>query len=66
LSKENERGPKTISYTIVAFRYDQSNSLLYRKSKIPTEIQSLVWKALVELQCDVISIRRVFESGSML
>jgi len=61
MSKETEKGIKTISYTIVAFRYDQKNSLLYKNSKIPTEIQSLVWKALVELQCDVISIRRVFE-----
>ena len=48
-------------YTVVAFRYDQKRSVLYKNSPNVSEITRLVAHALTALQADVISIRRVYE-----
>jgi hypothetical protein len=50
-----------MTFTIVAFRYDQKNSILYTNSEYASVIASNVEKALNELNADVISIRRVYE-----
>lgn len=46
-------------FTIVAFRYDRKNSILYSNKRTEGEIAQLVVKALGVLEADVISIRRV-------
>ena len=48
-------------FTIVAFRYDQKNSILYRNSRDVHKIAAKVVQALRDLDADVISIRRVRE-----
>ena len=49
------------TYTMVAFRYDKKNSILYMNTASTDEIGRQVVKALFELKADVISIRRVRE-----
>lgn len=48
-------------YIIVAFRYDQKNSILYRNSPNPQTIADNVFRALLMGNADVISIRKVYE-----
>ena len=50
-------------FTIVAFRYDKPRSVLYETVKKPETIASKVQHALVDLNADVISIRRVREEA---
>lgn len=50
---------KNESFTIVAFRYNRARSVLYETVKKPETIASKVHHALVDLNADVISIRRV-------
>lgn len=49
------------TFTIVAFRYDQKNSVLYQNKVNADSIARLVIKSLEEYKADVISIRRVME-----
>jgi len=51
----------TVTFIIVAFRYDEKKSVLYDNSKYPSAIANLVVHALQDLKADVISIRRVYE-----
>jgi len=66
-SLKNKRGDttteekRTVTFTIVAFRYDQKNSILYRNIPIAEAVPETVGRALVDLKADVISIRRVYE-----
>ena len=48
------------TFTIVAFRYNQKNSILYHNSDDPAVIARWVLKALHIDKADVISIRRVY------
>lgn len=50
-------------FTIVAFRYNKARSVLYETVKKPETIASKVHHALVDLNADVISIRRVREEA---
>jgi hypothetical protein len=49
------------TFTIVAFRYNKARSVLNETYKRPETIASKVHHALVDLDADVISIRRVRE-----
>lgn len=49
------------TFTIVAFRYDQKNSIFYRSSENAGFVADLVAKVLYDLKADVISIRRVYD-----
>jgi hypothetical protein len=51
-------------FTIVAFRYNKARSVLYETYKRPETVASKVHHALVDLDADVISIRRVREEAS--
>jgi len=48
-------------FTVVAFRYDDKRSILYRDTEYPSTAAKYVEDALTELKADVISIRRVME-----
>jgi hypothetical protein len=50
-------------FTIVAFRYNKKNSVLYESCYQSWRVADLVVKALSELNADVISIRRVYEKN---
>lgn len=49
------------TFTIVAFRYDQKNSILYTNSDNEQLIANKVVELLTMKGADVISIRRVME-----
>ena len=49
------------TYTIVAFRYDQKNSVLYQNATSEETIAKKVIQCLKDYKADVISIRRVME-----
>lgn len=51
----------TPTFTIVAFRYDEKNSIFYKNIPNPKAIADYVEHALLDLDADVISIRRVYE-----
>lgn len=55
-----------VRYTIVAFRYDQKRSVLYKNTTDAHKIGVLASHALVGLDADVISIRRVYEERPIL
>lgn len=52
---------RTVTFTIVAFRYDKKNSIHYKNSADIDDIAHQVVKALRLMDADVISIRRVYE-----
>ena len=49
------------SFTVVAFRYDKTRSVLYETVKKPEAVAVKVQHALIDLDADVISVRRVRE-----
>jgi len=51
----------TVTFTIVAFRYDQHRSVLYKSCKDEGEAAKEVLLALHGYNADVISIRRVYQ-----
>jgi len=53
---------KTQSWTVVAFRYNQHRSILYKSCKNNDIVCDTVGKA-IEMDADVISIRRVYEKN---
>jgi len=55
-----ENQPKTVSYTIVAFRYDKKNSIRYKSFTEPVNVAKEVYGALTVDGADVISVRRVY------
>jgi hypothetical protein len=49
------------TFTIVAFRYNKKNSVLYESTADPEKLWEFLVKAVQDLNADVISIRRVRE-----
>ena len=54
-----------VTFTIVAFRYDQKRSVLYKGGLTAGGIVHYVQVALDELKADVISIRRVYTKNPL-
>lgn len=50
-----------MTYTIVAFRYNKRTSVLYKNTEEIDELKALIGKALIVLEADVISIRRIHD-----
>jgi len=48
------------TFTIVAFRYNQKNSVFYRNTQSTMELAAWVENAIINYKADVISIRRVY------
>lgn len=50
------------TFVIVAFRYNQKNSVLYKFTQSTMELAALVENAIINHKADVISIRRVYDA----
>ena len=61
LSTPKQQTKPTQVFTIVAFKYDQRNSILYRTTETIQGVQQLVELALKYKDADILSIRRVYE-----
>lgn len=55
--------PVRPTFTIVAFRYDQKRSVLYKNTGSLNNLRDYLFEAIMKHNADAISIRRVYEKS---
>jgi hypothetical protein len=53
-------------FTVVAFRYDNKNSVVYETTESVLRVCGLVQRALCTEKADVISIRKVYDKNPIV